>query len=34
MDDGTELIVYTTGYGSMNGWLADLVSPEIAERLG
>lgn len=32
MDDGTELeadlIVYATGYRSMNGWLADLVSPE------
>ncbi|TQJ58013.1 putative flavoprotein involved in K+ transport [Arthrobacter sp. SLBN-83] len=38
MDDGTELeadlIVYATGYGSMNGWLADLVSPEIADRVG
>jgi putative flavoprotein involved in K+ transport len=31
LNDGTELeadlIVYATGYGSMNGWLADLVSP-------
>lgn len=38
MDDGAELeadlIVYATGYGSMNGWLADLVSPEIADRVG
>jgi hypothetical protein len=38
MDDGTELeadlIVYATGYGSMNGWLADLVSPEIADKVG
>ncbi|KRE88148.1 NAD(P)/FAD-dependent oxidoreductase [Arthrobacter sp. Soil764] len=38
MADGTELeadlIVYATGYGSMNGWLADLVSPEIADRVG
>jgi putative flavoprotein involved in K+ transport len=36
--DGTELeadlIVYATGYGSMNGWLADLVSPEVADRVG
>ncbi|SEQ05274.1 NAD(P)/FAD-dependent oxidoreductase [Arthrobacter sp. OV608] len=38
MADGTELeadlIVYATGYGSMNGWLADLVSPEIADKVG
>jgi putative flavoprotein involved in K+ transport len=38
LDDGTELeadlIVYATGYGSMNGWLADLVSPEIADQVG
>ena len=31
LDDGTELpadvIVYATGYGSMNGWAADLISP-------
>ncbi|GAB2480105.1 flavin-containing monooxygenase [Jatrophihabitans fulvus] len=36
--DGTELeadlVVYATGYGSMNGWVADLVSPEVADRLG
>ena len=36
--DGTELeadlIIYATGYGSMNGWLADLVSPEVADRVG
>ncbi len=36
--DGTaleaDLIVYATGYGSMNGWLADLVSPEVADRVG
>ena len=36
--DGTELaadlIVYATGYGSMNGWLADLVSPEVADQVG
>jgi putative flavoprotein involved in K+ transport len=38
LTDGTELeadlIVYATGYGSMNQWLADLISPEVANRLG
>jgi putative flavoprotein involved in K+ transport len=38
LTDGTELpadlIVYATGYGSMNNWLADLVSPEVADRVG
>ncbi|OFI37632.1 FAD-dependent oxidoreductase [Arthrobacter sp. SW1] len=38
MADGTELeadvIVYATGYGSMNAWLADLVSPEVADKVG
>ncbi|AUI49618.1 NAD(P)/FAD-dependent oxidoreductase [Arthrobacter crystallopoietes] len=38
LDDGTELeadlIVYATGFGSMNGWLADLVSPEVASQVG
>ena len=38
LSDGTELpadlLVYATGYGSMNGWLADLVSPEEADRVG
>ncbi len=38
LTDGTELpadlIVYATGYGSMNRWLADLVSPEVADRVG
>ena len=38
LTDGTELpadlLVYATGYGSMNGWLADLVSPEVADRVG
>ncbi len=36
--DGTELpadlVVYATGYGSMNGWAADLISQETADRLG
>ena len=27
-------IIYATGYGSMNGWLADLVSPEVADAVG
>ena len=38
LSDGSELeadlIVYATGYGSMNQWLADLISPEVAYRLG
>lgn len=38
LTDGTELeadlIVYATGYGSMNQWLADLISPEVADRVG
>jgi putative flavoprotein involved in K+ transport len=29
-----ELLVYATGYGSMNGWLADLISPEVADQVG
>ncbi len=36
--DGTELnadlVVYATGYGSMNGWCADLISQEVADRVG
>jgi putative flavoprotein involved in K+ transport len=36
--DGTELpadlVVYATGYGSMNGWAAELISPEVADRVG
>ncbi|HEY0274803.1 MAG TPA: NAD(P)/FAD-dependent oxidoreductase, partial [Paenirhodobacter sp.] len=38
LDDGTELpadvVVYATGYGSMNGWAADLISPEVADKVG
>ncbi|KQT83912.1 NAD(P)/FAD-dependent oxidoreductase [Aurantimonas sp. Leaf443] len=38
LDDGTELpadlIVYATGYGSMNGWAADLISQEVADTVG
>ncbi|WP_367847641.1 NAD(P)/FAD-dependent oxidoreductase [Rhodoferax sp. WC2427] len=36
--DGSELpadlVVYATGYGSMNGWVAKLVSQEVADRVG
>ena len=38
LTDGTELpadlIVYATGYGSMNGWAADLISKEVADKIG
>ncbi|MER2508494.1 NAD(P)/FAD-dependent oxidoreductase [Amaricoccus sp.] len=38
LDDGTELpadlVVYATGYGSMNGWAADLIDQETANRIG
>ncbi len=38
LSDGSELpadlIVYATGYGSMNGWAAKLVSQEVADRVG
>ena len=38
LTDGTELpvdlIVYATGYGSMNGWAAKLISQEVANRVG
>ncbi|TPO07511.1 NAD(P)/FAD-dependent oxidoreductase [Mesorhizobium sp. B1-1-5] len=36
--DGTELpadlVIYATGYGSMNGWAADLISEEVADKVG
>ncbi|TPJ29540.1 NAD(P)/FAD-dependent oxidoreductase [Mesorhizobium sp. B2-8-3] len=36
--DGTELpadlVVYATGYGSMNGWAADLISQDVADKVG
>jgi putative flavoprotein involved in K+ transport len=36
--DGTELeadvIVFATGYGSMNGWAAMLISQEVADKVG
>ena len=38
MEDGTELpadlVVYATGYGSMNGWVADLIYQDVADRVG
>ena len=38
LKDGTELpadlVVYATGYGSMNGWAADLISQEVADKVG
>ncbi len=38
LTDGSELpadlIVYATGYGSMNGWAAQLISQEVADRVG
>ncbi len=38
LSDGTELpadlVVYATGYGSMNGWAADLISQEVADKVG
>lgn len=36
--NGTELpadvIVYATGYGSMNGWVADIIDAETADKVG
>jgi putative flavoprotein involved in K+ transport len=36
--DGTELpadlVVYATGYGSMNEWAAQLISEEVADKVG
>jgi putative flavoprotein involved in K+ transport len=38
LEDGTELeadlVVYATGYGSMNGWAAELISQEVADKVG
>ena len=38
LSDGSELpadlIVYATGYGSMNGWAAALISQEVADKVG
>ncbi|MEP1962276.1 NAD(P)-binding domain-containing protein [Tateyamaria sp.] len=38
LDDGThldaDLVVYATGYNSMNGWVSDLIGQETADQLG
>jgi len=38
LTDGSELpadlIVYATGYGSMNGWAAEMISQEVADKVG
>ncbi|MEM1352038.1 MAG: NAD(P)/FAD-dependent oxidoreductase [Pseudomonadota bacterium] len=38
LDDGSHLdadvIVYATGYNSMNGWIADLAGQDMADRVG
>jgi len=38
LSDGSEvpadLIVYATGFGSMNGWAAQLISREVADKVG
>jgi len=38
LEDGTELpadlVVYATGYGSMNGWAARIISQEVADKVG
>lgn len=38
LSDGSEveadLLVYATGYGSMNGWAAKLISQEVADKVG
>ena len=38
LEDGTHLpadvIVYATGYGSMNGWAADLIGQDVADKVG
>ena len=38
LEDGREIeadvIIYATGYGSMNGWAARLISQEVADKVG
>jgi len=38
LEDGTELpadlVVFATGYDSMNGWVADLIDQDTADRVG
>ena len=38
MSDGSKLaadaIIYATGFGSMDEWIADIVSPDVAAKVG
>jgi len=38
LEDGREVsadvVIYATGYGSMNGWAADLISQDVADKVG
>jgi putative flavoprotein involved in K+ transport len=38
LEDGTtlpaDLVVFATGYESMNGWAAELISPRVADKVG
>ncbi|ANI37878.1 flavin-containing monooxygenase [Mycolicibacterium vaccae] len=38
LSDGTvlpaDVVVYATGYGSMNGWAADLIGQDVADKVG
>jgi putative flavoprotein involved in K+ transport len=38
LEDGTvlpaDVIVYATGFGSMNGWAADLIGQDVADKVG
>ncbi|HET7314856.1 NAD(P)/FAD-dependent oxidoreductase [Salinisphaera sp.] len=29
-----DVVIYATGYGSMNGWAADLISQDVADKVG
>jgi len=29
-----DVVIYATGYGSMNGWAADLISQQVADKVG
>ena len=38
LEDGTvlpaDVVIYATGYGSMNGWAADLIGQDVADKVG
>ena len=38
LSDGTvlpaDVVVHATGYGSMNGWAADLIGQDVADKVG